>query len=116
MVGQRGQVAVSYAGVLTVVGLVFVALFAFGLDARVAQAARDAVCTITGAGCPAAGSSGDNAYLGPDRDGDGVPDVRELQTGTDPAEADTDGDGVPDGDDPVPNVDDVDHDGLPDAV
>ena len=44
--GERGQVAVSYGGVLAVVALVFVALFALGLDRQVSAAVRHAVCTI----------------------------------------------------------------------
>jgi hypothetical protein len=114
--GERGQVATTYAGVLAVVALIFVALFSLGLDGRVSGAANDAVCAITGAGCPEAGASSDNAYLGPDTDHDGVPDVRERQLGTNPAAVDTDGDGVADGDDPVPGVRDFDGDGLDDGV
>lgn len=67
-----------------------------------------------------------------DTDGDGIPDAREKELGTDPEKADTDGDGMPDGDevltgnDPLkpqlgpherPKRDDAvdsDGDGLPD--
>ncbi|MEZ4299469.1 MAG: choice-of-anchor L domain-containing protein [Polyangiaceae bacterium] len=38
-----------------------------------------------------------NTCQGPDSDGDGVSDVKELYLGTDPGNADTDGDGVDDG-------------------
>jgi len=45
---ERGQAAVSYGGVLALLALVFVALFALGLDGRVARAVEGAVCVITG--------------------------------------------------------------------
>jgi len=45
---ERGQAAVSYGGILALLGLVFVALFALGLDGRVARAVEGAVCVITG--------------------------------------------------------------------
>lgn len=45
---ERGQAAVSYGGMLAVLALVFVALFALGLDGRIARAVDGAVCVITG--------------------------------------------------------------------
>jgi len=113
---ERGQASPELAGVLAVVALIFVALFALGLDGKVSAATRDAVCAITGSGCEGSAGTTDNVYLGPDRDHDGVPDVRERQQGLDPANLDTDGDGVIDGQDPVPNARDLDGDGLADAV
>ena len=46
--GERGQAAISYAGVLALLGLVFVAVFALGLDGRVSRAVAGSVCMITG--------------------------------------------------------------------
>jgi Flp pilus assembly pilin Flp len=45
---QRGVTSSDYAGILAVVALVFLALFALNLDDRVAPAIDDAVCTILG--------------------------------------------------------------------
>ncbi|WP_268235746.1 hypothetical protein, partial [Enterococcus wangshanyuanii] len=57
--------------------------------------------------------------LNPDTDGDGVPDGKELELGTDPLNPDTDGDGVPDGKelelDTDPLNPDTDGDGVPDG-
>ena len=46
--GERGQASISYAGVLALLGLVFVAVFALGLDGRVSRAVAGSVCMITG--------------------------------------------------------------------
>jgi hypothetical protein len=45
---QRGVTSSDYAGILAVVALIFVALFALDLDDRVAPAIDEAVCTILG--------------------------------------------------------------------
>src|SRR5215218_6886369 len=45
---QRGMSSSDYAGILVVVSLVFLALFALDLDEKVAPAVEDAVCTILG--------------------------------------------------------------------
>ena len=45
---QRGMSSSDYAGILVVVSLVFLALFALNLDAKVAPAVDQAVCTILG--------------------------------------------------------------------
>jgi len=45
---QRGITSSDYAGILVVVSLVFLALFALNLDEKVAPAVEDAVCTILG--------------------------------------------------------------------
>jgi len=50
-----------------------------------------------------------------DTDGDGIPDVTEIQYGTDPNDADSDDDGVPDGQEPSWH-DDTDGDGLINAL
>ncbi|NTV15095.1 MAG: hypothetical protein HGA96_14385 [Desulfobulbaceae bacterium] len=44
-----------------------------------------------------------------DSDGDGITDLVEITTGTDPDKKDTDGDGIPDG------IEDADHDGIVDS-
>lgn len=45
---QRGITSSDYAGILVVVSLVFLALFALNLDEKVAPAVDEAVCTILG--------------------------------------------------------------------
>jgi hypothetical protein len=54
-----------------------------------------------------------------DSDGDGLPDWKERQIGTDPLKVDTNGDGIPDGIEYAAGLDpvgmDVDHDGLTNA-
>ena len=45
---QRGITSSDYAGILVVVSLVFLALFALNLDEKIAPAVEDAVCTILG--------------------------------------------------------------------
>jgi hypothetical protein len=45
---QRGVASSDYAGILAVVALIFVALFALNLDGKVAPAIDEAVCTILG--------------------------------------------------------------------
>ena len=45
---QRGVTSSDYAGILAVVALIFLALFALNLDDRVAPAIDEAVCTILG--------------------------------------------------------------------
>jgi hypothetical protein len=50
-VRERGQTSIELAGVLLVIGLVFAALFASGFMPEVANAAKQAVCTIVNAQC-----------------------------------------------------------------
>ena len=45
---ETGQASSEYAGILAVVAVVFVALFASGLAPTVADAAQNAVCAIIG--------------------------------------------------------------------
>jgi hypothetical protein len=52
---ETGQASSEYAGILAVVALVFLALFASGLAPTVAGAASDAVCAIVGGDCAAGG-------------------------------------------------------------
>ena len=58
--------------------------------------------------------------LGPDYDGDGLPDIDEERLGTDPLDPDTDGDGLSDGDEVAVGTDpldpDTDGDGIPDGT
>jgi len=59
--GERGQASISYAGVLAIVALVFVAVFALGLEGKVGANVSQAVCTIfagTDCGEPREGASG----------------------------------------------------------
>jgi len=45
---ESGQAAVEYGGILAVIALVFVALFALNLDTTISNAVRDAVNSILG--------------------------------------------------------------------
>ena len=64
--GQSGQASSEYAGILAVVAIVFLALFATGLAPTVADAASDAVCAIIGDDCETADDgSGDPGGGGP---------------------------------------------------
>jgi hypothetical protein len=89
MRGQRGQTAAEYLGGLLVVGVIIAALATTNLGAQIAQSMHSLVCTIAAQDC---GDPPANA-----------------------AEVDSDHDGVLDGDDPVPNADDIDGDGLSDG-
>jgi hypothetical protein len=59
--GQSGQASSEYAGILAVVALVFVALFASGLAPTVADATSNAVCAIIGKGCDSGADPGDGS-------------------------------------------------------
>jgi hypothetical protein len=58
------------------------------------------VFAVSGAVTPTFGGGGGHPPR--DSDGDGLPDFRELNLGTDPNNPDTDGDGFKDGEDPFP--------------
>ena len=47
---ESGQAAVEYGGILAVIALIFVALFALKLDTTISNAVRDAVNSILGKG------------------------------------------------------------------
>ena len=47
---EEGQAAVEYGGILAVIALIFVALFALNLDSTISNAVRDAVNSILGKG------------------------------------------------------------------
>ncbi len=90
-------------------------------EGRCVAGANDAGPSDTGTVEPpdaAPGDAGFDAPL-PDRDGDGLPDVREMELGTDPDDPDTDDDGLTDGDEVMrgsdPTVWDTDGDGVPDG-
>ena len=64
---ERGQTAVEYAGILAVIALIFVALFALNLDVTIKRAVKGAVNDIVGgnsapayteAGCRSPSGSG----------------------------------------------------------
>ena len=99
--GELGQTAVEYGGILAVVAIVFLALFAAPIGDKVACTAQRAVAQVLGADDPgcAGGGGKQTAQAGDpdaDTDGDGVPDADEREAGTDPAKADSDGDGLGD--------------------
>jgi len=125
LLGERGQTAVEYAGILAVVSVIFVALTATPLADSVGCTAKGAVARILGADAPACAVSGGqgpaaNADTDTDTDGDGVPDADERAAGTDPGKADTDGDGLSDAEElelgTNPRAVDTDGDGSPDGV
>ena len=45
---EEGQAAVEYGGILAVIALIFVALFALNLDTTISNAVKDAVNSILG--------------------------------------------------------------------
>jgi Flp pilus assembly pilin Flp len=47
---EEGQAAVEYGGILAVIALIFVALFALNLDSTIPNAVKDAVNSILGKG------------------------------------------------------------------
>ena len=47
---ESGQAAVEYGGILAVIALIFVALFALNLDSTISNAVKDAVNSILGKG------------------------------------------------------------------
>ena len=47
---ETGQAAVEYGGILAVIALIFVALFALNLDSTISNAVKDAVNSILGDG------------------------------------------------------------------
>jgi len=47
---EEGQAAVEYGGILAVIALIFVALFALNLDSTISTAVKDAVNSILGKG------------------------------------------------------------------
>ena len=121
---QRGQTSAEYMGMLLLVAVVIGALIASGIGGAIASAATDTVCRIAGGECggktPVVESERTSGRPpASDRDGDGVPNDRERELGTDPEKADTDADGLTDreeqkhGGDPTQS--DTDADGLPDA-
>ena len=55
---ESGQAAVEYGGILAVIALIFVALFALNLDTTISNAVKDAVNSILGNGGGGAGGGG----------------------------------------------------------
>jgi Flp pilus assembly pilin Flp len=47
---ESGQAAVEYGGILAVIALIFVALFALNLDTTISNAVKEAVNSILGKG------------------------------------------------------------------
>ena len=47
---ESGQAAIEYGGILAVIALIFVALFALNLDTTISNAVKDAVNSILGKG------------------------------------------------------------------
>jgi len=55
---ESGQAAVEYGGILAVIALIFVALFALNLDTTISNAVKDAVNSILGTGGGGGGGAG----------------------------------------------------------
>jgi Flp pilus assembly pilin Flp len=55
---ETGQAAVEYGGILAVIALIFVALFALNLDTTISNAVKDAVNSILGNGGGGGGAGG----------------------------------------------------------
>jgi Flp pilus assembly pilin Flp len=55
---ESGQAAVEYGGILAVIALIFVALFALNLDSTISNAVKDAVNSILGNGGGGGGGAG----------------------------------------------------------
>ena len=92
---ERGQTSSEHLGVMVLVAAIIVALLATDIPAAIGGGISDAICRITGGDCESPEGSPD-ASLGPDSDGDGIPDGIETDNGTDPNNPDTDGDGLND--------------------
>ncbi|WP_330174082.1 restriction endonuclease fold toxin 5 domain-containing protein [Streptomyces sp. NBC_01498] len=96
-----GQTTVEYAGLFVVVAAIVVGLVVSGVGGQVSDGLRSAVCSITGAGCPAGGGGTVEAGDGADEPGDpdgpdgpGGPDAPgEPGEPSDPADPRTEGPG-----------------------
>ncbi|MEU4464941.1 hypothetical protein AB0G20_14705 [Streptomyces sp. NPDC024017] len=67
---DEGQTAVEYAGLIAVVAAIIVALSVGGLGGRIADGIQSAVCSVTGAACPAPQGDGtETGAAGDDNDG-----------------------------------------------
>ncbi|MFJ2672902.1 Tox-REase-5 domain-containing protein [Streptomyces sp. NPDC087525] len=58
---DRGQSALEYAGLITLVAAIIVALVLGGISGRIAGGLQSAVCSITGTACPSPGDAGESA-------------------------------------------------------
>jgi Flp pilus assembly pilin Flp len=99
---ENGQAVVEYGGILAVIAIVFLAIFATPLGDDISCTAQRAVAQVLGNEAPSCAGGGAGERQGrpgdpdTDTDGDGVPDADEREAGTDPAKADSDGDGLSD--------------------
>ncbi|MFF1416174.1 Tox-REase-5 domain-containing protein [Streptomyces sp. NPDC058280] len=104
---DRGQTAVEYVGMITIVAAIIVALVAGGIGGRIGDGIRSAICSATGTACPSPGDDSGTVEAGGDQDPGGEQDPGEADTGgadaggTDAGSSDTggtDGSGGTDGD------------------
>jgi Flp pilus assembly pilin Flp len=117
--GERGQTAIEYAGLLTLVALIVVAVAQVHLPQRLGGLISTAVCELNGDKDCGGGSTRTLTRKKGDRDGDGLSDKRERRLGTSLTSADSDADGIADGDEVRRKLDprsrDTDRDGIQDA-
>ncbi|CAM5487921.1 hypothetical protein STAFG_7765 [Streptomyces afghaniensis 772] len=80
---DEGQTAVEYAGLIAVVAAIIVALSVGGLGGRIADGIQSAVCSVTGAACPAPQGDGTETGAAGDNNDDAQQDGSDTGTGTD---------------------------------
>ncbi|MEU8673691.1 hypothetical protein [Streptomyces sp. NPDC048560] len=56
---DRGQSAIEYVGLVTLVAGIVLALILTGAGGQIADGFRSAICSVTGAACPAGGATGE---------------------------------------------------------
>jgi Flp pilus assembly pilin Flp len=116
---ESGQTAVEYAGLLTVVATIVLAIVTLDLPRHLRDGVNDAVCELTGGTDCGRTAARTRFATRDDPDGDGLTTRQERRLGTSVRDADTDGDGVADGDEARrklnPRSRDSDRDGIEDA-
>ncbi|MFE2942101.1 Tox-REase-5 domain-containing protein [Streptomyces sp. NPDC059255] len=65
---DRGQTAMEYAGLITVVAAVVLALALGGVGGQITDGLRSAICSLTGTSCPEGGDGDGHIASGEDRD------------------------------------------------
>jgi Flp pilus assembly pilin Flp len=63
---DRGQTSVEYAGLITVVVAIILALALGGVGGRISDGLQSAICSLTGTACPPTGDGSETAQAGQD--------------------------------------------------